>query len=257
MMALSQEQIETFWRDGFIVVPNLLTPEEVQALRVRTEQIILGQAPFPSEYIQIEPAIAEGKEEEPNPLYRVRKMWELTRYDPVFHEYAKHPRIVEIIIDLLGPDIKLFGDQMMLKPPFHGSMKPYHQDSAYWPIEPMELVTCWLAMDDSTRENGCMRFLPGTHKLGLLKHTFLEYTHEVPEGWEEMSRRPDQVYVELKAGGCSFHHSLVLHETSPNRSPYPRRGMTTAYMRATSRYADKAPKPEFIQIAGKSYPGCV
>jgi len=112
-------------------------------------------------------------------------------------------------------------------------------------------------MDDATIENGCMRFLPGTQKLGLLEHRPLEGPHIVPEGWEEMSKRPDEVAVELKAGSCTFHHSLVLHETAPNRTAKPRRAMTTAYMRATSRYAGSLPKPEFLQIAGKSYPDCV
>lgn len=181
----------------------------------------------------------------------------LTHYDPVFRAYAQHPKIVSIAVDLLGPDVKLYTDQMLLKPPFHGSAKPYHQDSPYWPIDPMELVTCWMALDDATIENGCMRFLPGTHRLGLRKHSHLEGPHIVPEGWEEMSKRPDEVAVELRAGSCSFHHSLVLHETSPNRSPRPRRAMTTAYMRAESRYTGEPLQPEFLSVAGRSYPGCV
>ncbi len=256
-MPLTQEQIDQFWRDGFLAVHNVLEPDEVAALRHRTDSIILGDIPFPEESIQIEPELEAQNPHGTARLTAVRKMWQLTRYDPFFAEYARHTRIVEVVVDLLGPDVKLYADQMLLKPPFHGSAKPYHQDSPYWPIEPMELVTCWMAMDDSTRENGCMRFLPGTHKLGLVEHHFLEGTHIVPNGWEEMSKRPDEVAVELKAGSCTFHHSLVLHETSPNRSPHPRRAMTTAYMRATSRYTGKPPQPEFMQIAGKSYEECV
>lgn len=254
-MALTEAQAETFWRDGFLPVHNVLTAEEVEALRKRTEQIILGEVPFPKEYLQIEPEV-EGREDVPI-LHRVRKLWYTTLYDPVFQEYAKHPKIVAILKDLLGPDIKLFVDQMLLKPPFHGSAKPYHQDSVYWSIEPMELVTCWMAFDDATVDNGCMRFLPGTHKLGPLEHHHLEGPHIVPEGWEELSKRTDEVAVELKAGSCSFHHSLILHETAPNRTPHPRRAIAVAYMRATSRYTGKEPKPEYISIAGKSYPGCV
>ncbi len=256
-MALSQEQIDAYWRDGFIAVHDVLTPDEVAALRRRTEAILLGEVPFPQEYIQVEPAL-EGEDPQGEArLTSMRKMWNLTRYDPVFKEYARHPKIVAIVQDLIGPDVKLFADQMLLKPPRHGSAKPYHQDSPYWSIEPMELATCWMALDDSTRENGCMRFLPGTHKLGPLEHYHLEGTHIVPQGWEEMSQRPDEVAVELKAGSCTFHHSLVLHETAPNRSPHARRAMTTAYMRSTSRYTGKPPQPEFLHIAGRSYEGCV
>jgi phytanoyl-CoA hydroxylase len=256
-MALTEKQKEAFWRDGFLPVHDVLTAGEVTALRLRTEQIIRGEVEFPREFLQIEPELAEKGMEDVPEIYRVRKLWNLTRHDPFFRDYARHPKIVEVILDLLGPDVKLFADQMLLKPPFHGSAKPYHQDSPYWPIEPMDLVTCWMALDDATAENGCMRFLPGTHRLGPLDHHHLEGTHLVPEGWEEMSQRADEVCVELRAGSCSFHHSLVLHETSPNRSPDPRRAMTTAYMRSTSRYTGSPPQPEFLHIAGKSYPGCV
>lgn len=254
---LTEEQKSAFWRDGFVRVDDVLTPDEVAALRARTDAIIRGEVPFPQEYLQIEPTL-EGKAGEGiDPVLRVRKLWELTRYDPVFQAYGRHPKIVEIACDLLGPDIKLYVDQMLLKPPFHGSAKPYHQDSPYWPIEPRELATCWMALDEATVENGCMRFLPGTHRLGLLEHHRLEGPHIVPEGWQEMSQRPEEVAVELKAGSCTFHHSLVLHETAPNRSPNPRRAMTTAYMRATSRYVGKEPAPAFALVAGRAYPGCV
>jgi phytanoyl-CoA hydroxylase len=254
-MALTAEQKEIFWRDGFLPVQDVLRADEVAALRKRTEQIIRGEVEFPQEYLQMEPEIADR--EDIDPVNRVRKLWQVTRYDPVFQEYARHPKIVEIVCDLLGPDVKLYVDQMLLKPPFHGSAKPYHQDSVYFPIEPMELVTCWMALDDATVENGCMRFLPGTHKLGPLEHHHLEGPHIVPEGWDQLSKRPDEVSVELKAGSCSFHHSLILHETAPNRTPYPRRAITTCYMRATSRYTGKDPKPEYLPIAGRSYPDCV
>lgn len=256
-MALTEEQKTAFWRDGFLPVHNVLTAEEVAALQQRTDAIILGEVPFPQEYLTIEPELANGAWEDIPPQHRVRKLWNLTKFDPVFQEYARHPKIVEIVCDLLGPDVKFYVDQMLLKPPLHGSAKPYHQDSVYWPIEPMELVTCWMALDDATVENGCMRFLPGSHRLGPLEHHHLEGPHIVPEGWEELSQRPDEVAVELKAGSCSFHHSLVLHETAPNRSPHPRRAMTTAYMSAQSRYTGNPPQPEFLSVAGRSYPGCV
>jgi phytanoyl-CoA hydroxylase len=145
---------------------------------------------------------------------------------------------------------------MLLKPPFHGSAKPYHQDSPYWPIDPPALVTCWMALDDATTTNGCMRFLPGSHRLGMLPHYHLEETHLVPEGYEAFDTS-QEVAVELKAGSCTFHHSLALHETSPNRSPYPRRAMTWAYMSAQSRYTGPAPQPEFPLIRGRAYPDCV
>ncbi len=256
-MALTDEQKTAFWQNGFLPVVDVLNVAEVDALRKRTEQIIVGEVAFPQEFLQVEPELDDSDGNGVPAIFRVRKLWNLTKYDPVFQEYARHPKIVAVLCDLLGPDIKLYADQMLLKPPFHGSAKPYHQDSPYWPVEPMELVTCWMALDDASVENGCMRFLPGTHKLGPLEHHHLEGPHIVPTGWEEMSKRPEEVAVELKAGSCCFHHSLTLHETAPNRTPHPRRAMTTAYMGANSRYVGNPPQPEYISIVGNSYPGCV
>lgn len=255
-MALTFEQKAAFWRDGFLAVPHLLTGDEVAALKRRTEQIVLGEVDFPRDLISNEPGLPEAEIEKIPPFYRVRKIWQLTKYDPVFQQYARHPGIVSVICDLLGPDIKLYVDQMLLKPPHFGTAKPYHQDSAYFPIEPQELVTCWLAMDEATVENGCMRYLPGSHRHPVAHHA-LEGPHIVPEGFDEVREYAEETCVELEAGGCIFHHSLSLHQSLPNHSPHPRGAMTTCYMRATSRYIGKAPQPEYPLIAGNAYPGCV
>src|SRR5262245_48890619 len=118
-MALTEEQKAVFWENGFLPVHDVLNAEEVEALRKRTEQIILGEVAFPKEYLQIEPELAGRNPEEVPAIFRVRKLWNLTTHDPVFQEYARHPKIVEIVCDLLGPDVKLYADQMLLKPPFH------------------------------------------------------------------------------------------------------------------------------------------
>src|SRR5690349_12347718 len=152
-MMLTEEQRTSYWQQGFLAVQDVLDADEVAALRKRTEQIILGEVPFPQDHLQIEPEL-EGQDVSAVPvLHRLRKLSSMSRFDPVFAAYTRHPKIVAILCDLLGPDIKFFADQIQLKPPFHGSAKPYHQDSPYWPIEPMELITCWMALDDATVEN--------------------------------------------------------------------------------------------------------
>jgi hypothetical protein len=85
-MALTDNQKEAFWRDGFLAVPHLLSRDEVAALKKRTARIILGEVAFPSEFIQIEPEIEKSAPRNMDPVYRVRKMWNLTRHDPVFQE---------------------------------------------------------------------------------------------------------------------------------------------------------------------------
>jgi phytanoyl-CoA hydroxylase len=258
-MTLTADQVAAYERDGFIAIPQLLAPEEVEALRRRTEQIILGEVEMPSEFdrfVMIEPALVGKELTRRERLQAVRKLWQLWKFDPVFEALVHHPAIVGVVQSLLGPDIKFFGDQMMLKPPFHGSAKPYHQDSPYWPIDPPALVTCWIALDDSTCDNGCMRFLPGSHRGGIIPHRHLEGPHMVPEEYGAMDTA-GEVAVELKAGGATFHHSCTLHETAANTTPYPRRAHTLAYMSARSRYTGDPPQPEYPLVRGREYEGCV
>ena len=80
-----------------------------------------------------------------------------------------------MVRSLIGPDLKIYVDQTLCKPPKVGSAKPPHQDSAYWTnIDPPSLVICWMPLDDATEENGCMRFIPGSHQLGVIEHKHLE-----------------------------------------------------------------------------------
>ena len=102
--------------------------------------------------MQIEPAVQRGDASAPSPLEALRKVEELVENDERFGALARDPRILDVMQALIGPDIKLFRDALMMKPPRHGSAKPYHQDSAYWAIDPPDLVSVWMALDDATLE---------------------------------------------------------------------------------------------------------
>ena len=111
-----------------------------------------------------------------------------------------------------------------------------------------------MALDDATEDNGCMRFIPGSHKAGVIEHKHLEDFRVEDADFDYAN----EVSVPLKAGGCSFHHSLALHRTDVNSSANRRRiGLTVAYMSATSKYVGKDPVPEFEQAVGNSFEGCV
>jgi hypothetical protein len=167
-MPLTQEEIDEFNERGFLPREELLTPLEVKALHLRLEDIGNEVVEFPPQYVQIEPLVNSGELEKDSVRFNnVRKIWNLTKYDALFREYARHPAILDVVHSLLGPNLKIYVDQTLCKPPRVGSAKPPHQDSAYWTsIDPPNLVICWMALDDATEENGCMRFIPGSHKLG-------------------------------------------------------------------------------------------
>ena len=254
-MPIKESEIQHFEEKGFLAKRNVLTSLEVKALKTRLFDIGNGIIAFPEQHIQLEPLVMSGKESAISERFdNIRKFSYLTKFDTVFAEYARHPKILDVISSLLGPDIKIFLDQTLCKPPKVGSAKPPHQDSAYWTtLDPPNIVICWMALDDANESNGCMRFYPGSHKKGIIEHKHLEdfrvedrkvdYTKEVP--------------LPLYAGSCSFHHSLILHRTSANTSHHRRIGVTVGYMSARSKYIGESPKPDFELVCGQSYSGCV
>jgi len=165
-MVLTEEQKKDFEGNGYLVIRNLLTQEEVRTVRQRADLIAAGEATHvPQQWIQEEPAIRRGEVVANSKRDAVRKLWHLVPHDEVMRAHATNPKIVDVIVDLLGPDIKLYGDQLFMKPPVHGSRKEYHQDSNSWKqLVPYNLVSCWAALDDATLENGCLWVIPGSHK---------------------------------------------------------------------------------------------
>jgi ectoine hydroxylase-related dioxygenase (phytanoyl-CoA dioxygenase family) len=146
-----------------------------------------------------------------------------------------------------------------MKPP-GGVEKPYHQDSAYFTIEPLSLVTCWIALDDVTIENGCMWVIPGSHRGELFDHS-QEWDvggrkdMQVPDKHLELSREKP---IKLRSGSCSFHHSVLLHRSGPNQTNTSRRGLAIHYMSSRSRWTHPSlPQPEYPLLRGREYADCV
>ena len=110
--------------------------------------------------------------------------------------------IVEVIAAIVSPDIKMFRNSLLLKPPRVGSQKGWHQDSPYWPIEPMELCSCWFPLDDATLENGCMGVAPGRHSDGALPHVSVTDDFVITEGLiddEDAIREFERLIAERRA----------------------------------------------------------
>ena len=254
-MALTEAQKAQYERDGYLVFEGLFGPEDVSRMLRRVEDLVYERRPVPEGVrLQLEPAVERGEAAATDRMLALRKIECLAIYDDVFAGWARDPRLQEVAQALLGPDVKLFRDALMMKPPHHGSAKPYHQDSAYWRIDPPALSSCWMALDDATRENGCMRVIPGSHRWGPVEHKHLE-DYQVEDSRLDLSQ---EVAVPLKAGGCLFFHSLLLHATAPNNSPRPRRGMIASCMSARARYTGpEGTKPNYPLLAGREYPGCV
>jgi phytanoyl-CoA hydroxylase len=251
---ITSEQLAAYRNNGYLVIEDLISAEETQRLRERVREYTHGGRPAEALTIQIEPRVQRGEMTVEHPGDGIRKIDGLVQADDLFRRLCLHENMLAVIEAILGPDIKLFRNSLMLKPPSVGSQKGWHQDSPYWPIEPMELCSCWLPLDDATEENGCMVVAPGQHALGPLPHVHVPDDYVIPpECLPDAQTAP----VPMRAGSGLFFHSLLPHYTAPNRSPRWRRAMVLTYMSSRSRYTGEGAGPEFFPVRGETYPGCV
>ena len=149
--------------------------------------------------------------------------------------------VLDVVESLIGPDIALWSSHFISKPAGVGKRVPWHEDSAYWGkvLDPMEVVTVWLAIDPSRVENGCMRVIPRTHHGGYSDYEPVSdastsvFHAEIKAGKFDESRAVDCV---LEPNHCSIHHAKLIHGSNANTSPMRRCGYTMRYVPATSRF---------------------
>jgi non-haem Fe2+, alpha-ketoglutarate-dependent halogenase len=150
------------------------------------------------------------------------------------YQLVQHPRIVDAVSDLLGPNVVCWGSHFFCKMPHDGKRVPWHQDSTYWPLSPTKTVTVWLAIDDADPENANMKFIPRSHLHGLIDY---DETDEVDTVLDLAVKNPTsygdpEVNVALKAGQFSMHSDLLLHGSEANQSNRRRCGLTIRYASA-------------------------
>lgn len=161
----------------------------------------------------------------------------LLDHDRGFLRFAQDGGILDMVAQLVGNDIALWNMSFFAKPAGNGKRTPWHQDGEYWPIRPLATCTAWLAVDDSTPENGCLRVIRGSHKARALKahHTVsagdVTLTQELDAAEFDEA---DAVDIVLKAGQLSLHDVYLLHGSEANTSRHPRRGMTMRFMPTSS-----------------------
>lgn len=157
--------------------------------------------------------------------------------DPFWIRLVSDDRLLDIAEQFIGPNIALFASHYINKPPFSGRPVLWHQDGSYWPLEPMEVMTLWLAVDASTPENGGMRVIPSTHTLDLQQmqanpNVDSVLGSEIPVEFVDESKAVDLV---LDPGDVSVHNPTIVHGSSANTSPNRRCGLTIRYIPTTTR----------------------
>ena len=210
---LTDAQVVQYHEDGY-VIPDFQMPEEVITAIQERHADLLKKHPEFRDYC---PAILQ--------------------YDDGFADFCRNDEILDMVEQVIGPDIALWNSSFFAKPAGNGKATPWHQDGEYWPIRPLATCTVWLAVDDATPENGCLRIIRGSHKnKDLLKHETnpsddLTLNQELLKSEYDESKAVDLV---LKRGQISLHDVFLVHGSEPNTSPNPRRGMTMRFMPTTS-----------------------
>ena len=162
---------------------------------------------------------------------------------PELLKWAFDDAVLDLVEPITGPDIALFSSHFICKPKGNGKRVPWHEDSAYWKgrIDPMEVCTVWLAIDPSTRVNGCMKVIPRTHvegQKGYSDYDAVSLEQNVFTTEIKASQRDDSkaVYIELDADECSLHDARVMHSSEPNTSSIRRCGWTMRFCPASVKF---------------------
>lgn len=231
---LSSEQIAQYHDQGY-VFPNYRLPQEtLERIRADHDRLLADHPEHP-----------EFRDNCANML----------NFDFGFLNYARNADILDMVEQLIGPDIALWNMSFFAKPAVNGKRTPWHQDGQYWPIRPLATCTVWIAVDDATVENGCMRFIPGSHKDKRLMQHNQNDDDALTLNQELKSNEYDEshaVNVVLEAGQISLHDVYLAHGSEINTSNKPRRGMTLRLMPTTSLYDREVAHKMHAERGGRS-----
>ena len=182
---------------------------------------------------------------------------QLLGQDPFWLRLVSDPRLLDIAELFIGPNIALFASHYICKPAGDGQPVLWHQDGAYWPLEPMNVVSLWLAVDDSMPQNGCMRVIPESQHLDLQQlKVRTEIANVLRSGMDEaLVHTSKAIDVILKAGDVSVHHPNVIHGSNANTSSKRRCGLTIRYISTSTRIISSETWPSAFHLRGVAVPG--
>ena len=212
---LSPEQIKSFDENGYAIVEDAFTSEEI-------EKVLEKIDPFEFNVTEALKGLDGGK-------FFISRAEEITftthlvTQSEELKEFSKHEVFTGICKDLVGDNVRLYWDQAVYKKPGTKDEFPWHQDNGYTFIEPQAYLTCWVALTDTDETNGCPCVMPGLHKKGTLHHETTDIGYEIPLD------SSDSVTLPLKAGSIAVFSSLTPHRTGPNLNENIRKAYILQY----------------------------
>jgi phytanoyl-CoA hydroxylase len=226
---LDDRQAAQFDTDGYVVIDDVFdadligrTTDEIDRVEAKVDAFLLAQA-------DQRMSIAEAG--------AITFTTHLVTRSASLRSFATHPTLVGLCADLIGPDANLYWDQAVYKKPEKPRRFPWHQDNGYNYVEPQQYLTCWVALNDATVDNGCPWVVPGVHRLGTIRHRYVE-----PLGWECFTDPEGAVAAPVRAGGVVVFSSLTPHLTGPNTTDQARKAYILQYAPPDARMQQGDPQ---------------
>lgn len=220
---ITEEQIRFYQDNGYVQLLDVLTPEELEQARTALADVLQMQLDRQHDL--------SGDPKHDKIFIQKVNMWQVL---PSMREYVFSHKLAEIARRLTrARHIRLWHDHALIKMPGDSKASAWHQDIPYWPMVEDGALSCWMALDDVYKENGCMAFVPGSQRLGRLEPINLIEPQDlfglVPEDKREGIRFEPQ-FQPMPAGSCTFHDGRTFHYAGPNTTDKPRRAIITIYM---------------------------
>ncbi len=229
---LTSFQAEHYREHGYVRIGALVAEPLLSSLR-REYDLLFSEARVNGGYRNLaidKTADVHAKADGEGQMLQIEQVCERSI---LFRKLLYNEQILDIVEDLIGPNIQLYHDQALHKPADTGAPVFWHQDNGYWKCVPAEIVTCWLTLDAVDAENGAMHVVPGSH-VKLIEHKKSVESNALLETQVQPHIGETEV-IELPAGGVMFHHCQVLHYTPANRTNRQRRAFAIHFMRPGTR----------------------
>ena len=228
---ISQEQIDAYQANGFVVIDNFLTPEELTIWRQATSEAITernGQK-MPGKAIKVNEndGINEDAEYHSKVFDQMINLWQTNQKIKALMLDERIGRMAATLAGVSG--IRIWHDQALFKMPW-ANPTSWHLDTPFWSFTDRKALSIWVALDDATLENGCLFFIPGSHLETGFQNPGIGKNMDAIFSVYPAQRLHSAVAAPMKAGSCSFHNGLTIHGANANMTPIPRRAMTCAYM---------------------------
>lgn len=235
---LTDDQLAHYREHGYVAGLPVLDAGQVEALRAELETLWSPDHEGREHWYEYR---ANASADPNRRLLHASGAW---RVRAGFHDLVFHAAVTVPLRQVLGGPVRLLHDQLFCKPARHGGIVAWHQDYSYWTYsQPMAHATMWIALDDATVENGCLRYVPGSHRWDLLPITGLTEDMTSIQGVLSAEQRAafKPVAIELPAGHAAIHHPLMVHGSYANASDRPRRATVVNVLRDGARAAVDEP----------------